>query len=108
MIMLIGIVKKNDIMMIDFALQWPRSDLSISPEMAIYEAAMMGTLPIALATGVGADSRRPLGLCAAGRLLFSQLLTLVLTPVLYTYLERIGSRFTLFRPSEVKVARGAD
>jgi multidrug efflux pump subunit AcrB len=108
MIMLIGIVKKNAIMMIDFALQRQRSDTSISPERAIYEAAlirfrpimmttmaaMMGTLPIALGTGMGADSRRPLGLCVAGGLLFSQLLTLYITPVLYTYLDRLGSRFS--------------
>jgi hydrophobe/amphiphile efflux-1 (HAE1) family protein len=110
MIMLIGIVKKNAIMMIDFALQRQRGDATISPEQAIYEAAMirfrpimmttmaamMGTLPIAFATGMGADSRRPLGLCVAGGLLFSQLLTLYITPVLYTYLDRVGSRFSLF------------
>ena len=108
MIMLIGIVKKNAIMMIDFALQRQRGDASMSPEQAIYEAAMirfrpimmttmaamMGTLPIALGTGMGADSRRPLGLCVAGGLLFSQLLTLYITPVLYTYLDRVGSRFS--------------
>jgi hydrophobe/amphiphile efflux-1 (HAE1) family protein len=111
MIMLIGIVKKNAIMMIDFALQRQRGDAGITPEQAIYEAAMirfrpimmttmaamMGTLPIALATGMGADSRRPLGLCVAGGLLFSQLLTLYITPVLYTYLDRLSSRFSLFQ-----------
>ena len=65
------------------------------PIMMTTMAALMGTLPIALGTGMGADSRRPLGLCVAGGLLFSQLLTLYITPVLYIYLDRIQevSRF---------------
>ena len=112
MIMLVGIVKKNAIMMVDFALQRQRSGNGIRAEQAIYEAAivrfrpimmttmaaLMGTLPIALGTGMGADSRRPLGLCVAGGLLFSQLLTLYITPVLYTYLENLQERFGSFRP----------
>jgi len=109
MMMLIGIVKKNAIMMIDFALERKRSGAVLRADSAIYEAAMvrfrpimmttmaamMGTLPIALGTGMGADSRRPLGLCVTGGLLFSQLLTLYITPVIYVYLDQLGDSFSL-------------
>jgi HAE1 family hydrophobic/amphiphilic exporter-1 len=106
MIMLIGIVKKNAIMMIDFALARERGE-RIPPETAIFEAAvirfrpimmttmaaLMGTLPIAIGFGSGGETRQPLGLAVVGGLLLSQLLTLYITPVLYIYLDRLSGRF---------------
>ena len=103
-IMLVGLVKKNGIIMIDFALEAQRGQ-GKSPAEAIYEAclirfrpimmttvaALMGTLPIALGFGAGAESRRPLGLAVVGGLLFSQFLTLVVTPVFFLYMDRFQS-----------------
>jgi HAE1 family hydrophobic/amphiphilic exporter-1 len=103
-IMLVGLVKKNGIIMIDFALEAERKE-GKGPVEAIHEAcivrfrpimmttmaALMGTLPIALGFGAGAESRRPLGLAVVGGLLFSQFLTLVVTPVFYVYMDEFQS-----------------
>jgi HAE1 family hydrophobic/amphiphilic exporter-1 len=104
-IMLVGLVKKNAIMMIDFALDAERNE-GKSPREAIIEAcsvrfrpimmttmaALMGTLPIAIGWGAGGESRQPLGLAVVGGLAFSQMITLYVTPVVYTYLDALQHR----------------
>ncbi len=104
LIMLIGVVKKNAIMMIDFAIEARKEGLDapsailkacsirFRPIMMTTVAALMATLPIALGFGAGAEARRPLGLCVVGGLLFSQLVTLYVTPVFYIYLDALQER----------------
>src|SRR5207248_8329448 len=115
-IMLVGLVKKNGIMMVDFAVEAQRQH-GKTPAEAIHEAclvrfrpimmttmsALVGTLPIALGLGAGAESRRPLGLAVVGGLLVSQLLTLYITPVYYVYIEGARLRLTRRRQAPMPV-----
>ncbi len=109
-ILLIGIVKKNAIVMIDFAIQAQHLE-GKNPEEATFQAcvlrfrpilmtttaALLGGMPLALGTGVGAEMRRPLGIAIVGGLLFSQLLTVFTTPIIYLYLDRMGLRWAAWK-----------
>jgi HAE1 family hydrophobic/amphiphilic exporter-1 len=116
-VMLVGLVKKNGIMMVDFALQAQRAEgknahdamyeacvIRFRPIMMTTMAALMAGLPIALGFGAGAESRRPLGLAVVGGLLFSQALTLYVTPVFFLYMERLRS--FLSRRRQARLAAG--
>ena len=120
LVLLIGIVKKNAIMMIDFALAAERKD-GMKPEDAIYQAcllrfrpimmttmaALLGALPLALGSGSGSELRRPLGITIIGGLLISQLLTLYTTPVIYVWFDRLAARLSR-RPDRKRVQLGAE
>ena len=119
-IMLVGLVKKNAIMMVDFATEAQRREgkdafeaiieaclVRFRPIMMTTMAALVGTLPIALGTGAGAESRRPLGIVVVGGLAFSQVITLYVTPVIYTYFDGFVNHLRRRRPAaQVEAAPG--
>jgi multidrug efflux pump len=119
-VLLIGSVEKNAIMMIDFALDAERKEGKAAPE-AIYQAcllrfrpilmttlaAMGGGIPLALGTGTGSELRRPLGIAIIGGLIFSQLLTLYTTPVIYLAFDRMAKRVSRRRVAEISSHTGA-
>jgi HAE1 family hydrophobic/amphiphilic exporter-1 len=119
-IMLVGLVKKNGIMMVDFALAAERGEgknaedaifeaclIRFRPIMMTTMAALLGTLPIAIGFGAGAESRRPLGLAVVGGLLFSQLVTLYVTPVFYVVFDNLRKRWGKGRGGPVAKATKA-
>ncbi len=119
--LLIGIVKKNAIMMIDFAMEAER-DHGMTPEQSIHQAcllrfrpimmttmaALLGGLPLALGTGMGAELRRPLGITIVGGLVISQVLTLYTTPIVYLYMDRLGRWIEPQQDEPPRVAAGHD
>src|SRR5580658_4433188 len=118
-ILLIGIVKKNAIMMIDFALIAEREHgkstrdaifeacmLRFRPILMTTMAALFGAMPLAFGTGMGSELRRPLGVAIAGGLIFSQVLTLYTTPIIYLYFDRLSNRFKR-RPSDAPLTSSA-
>jgi multidrug efflux pump subunit AcrB len=114
-ILLIGIVKKNGIMMVDFALEAERkhhknateaiyqaSLLRFRPIMMTTMAALLSGLPLAFGSGIGSELRKPLGVAMVGGLIFSQVLTLYTTPVIYIFFDTLGERFSHKRKADAK------
>ncbi len=117
-ILLIGIVKKNGIMMVDFALEAERTGgknatdaiyqaslLRFRPIMMTTMAALLSGIPLAFGTGIGSELRRPLGVAMVGGLIFSQVLTLYTTPVIYIFFDNLGARFSRQRPGRATPPR---
>jgi multidrug efflux pump len=117
-ILLIGIVQKNGIMMVDFALELERKDgketseaiyqaalLRLRPILMTTMAALLSGIPLAFGSGIGSEMRKPLGVAMVGGLLFSQVLTLYTTPVIYIFFDRLAARFSRRRPEEAQARR---
>ena len=120
-ILLIGIVKKNGIMMVDFALEAERNEgknatdaiyqaslLRFRPIMMTTMAALLSGIPLAFGSGIGSELRRPLGVAMVGGLLFSQVLTLYTTPVIYIFFDNLGARFAHRRDQKATEAAASE